>query len=355
MDGEIRIGVLGLGRMGQYHCRTVTGTPGLKLVAGSSRSQQLRSKVEAEHAIGIYDDHEALLRNPEVDWVVVATTTEKHVEWALKAIQHGKNIIVEKPIALSLEETRQIVSAAEQAKVRVTVYNSRRWDADFRFIRGIMEGGELGEVYRLESRYTDFNPGWGAWGAEGEKNPWRLKQAYGGGLLNDWGPHLFDQILLLVDSPLLTVFAKLYKKIWSEEVEDHFISELVFKNGISALVEASNNHRIAQSRWCVVGTEGTCWVQGGAPHRWNSAIVRRGSQGKMKESKFTIDGKELSFGFYRDFAKAIHSGMPLSVQPAEVMQVMEVIEAVRHSDSLHRHVRAHNCCRKTAGDADTQE
>ena len=59
----------------------------------------------------------------------------------------------------------------------------------------------------------------------------------------------------------------------------------------------------------------------------------------MKERKFTIDGRELSGGFYHDFAKAIHSGLPLPVQPAEVLQVMEVIEAVRHADSLHRHAR----------------
>jgi len=103
-----------------------------------------------------------LLQDPELEWIVIATTTVRHREWAIKAISHGKNLIVEKPIAQSLAEAEQIFEAAGKAGVKVTVYNSRRWDADFQLIRQVLSEGKLGEVYRIESRYTDFDPGWGA-------------------------------------------------------------------------------------------------------------------------------------------------------------------------------------------------
>lgn len=333
MKKSIKMGVLGLGRMGQIHCRLIRDCPGLELTAGSSGSAQLRQNIIESFGIRIYEDHEALLQDPQIDWIVIATTTNRHREWALKAIEEGKNLIIEKPIALTLEEAKQIICAAERKDVRVTVYNSRRWDADFQFVRRLVAEGSLGEVYRIESRYTDFDPGWGAWGAQGEENPWRLKRAYGGGILSDWGPHLFDQILLLVDSPILAVLGKLYSKIWSDEVEDHFWSELLFAGGVTALVEASNNHRIAQPRWCIVGTEGTLWIQGGSPSGWNPALIRRTSGGTIQETKHELAHVELSSGYYQDFVKALHAGQPLPVKPAQVLEVMKVIEAVRQSSA----------------------
>jgi predicted dehydrogenase len=332
MKSPIKMGVLGLGRMGQVHCRLISDCEGLKLTAGSSGSAELRNAASENFEIRTYEDHQALLHDPEVDWIVIATTTDRHRDWALKAIEAGKNLIIEKPIALTLQEAEQIVDAADRRNVSVTVYNSRRWDADFQFVRRMLADGSLGEVYRIESRYTDYDPGWGAWGAQGEANPWRLKRAYGGGILGDWGPHLFDQILLLVDSPVSAVLGKLYQKVWSREVEDHFWSELLFENGVSALVEASNNHRVAQPRWCIVGTEGTLRIRGGSPDSWSPALVRRSVGDTLEETKQELPHVELSIGYYQDFLRSLQRGDPLPVQPAQVLRVMRLIEAVRESD-----------------------
>jgi predicted dehydrogenase len=338
MKKTFKIGVLGLGRMGQVHCQQIADCAGIELVAGSSTSEQLRTAVAGRFPIRTYDDHEALLRDPEAQWIVIATTTNRHKEWALEGIQQGKDLVIEKPIALDLEEAREIVSAAERRGVRITVYNSRRWDADFQLVRKLLAENALGEVYRIESRYTSFDPGWGAWGAQGERNPWRLKKAYGGGMLGDWGPHLFDQVFLLVDSPISAVVGKLYGKIWSREVEDHFWSELLFENGVSVLVEASNNHRIAQPRWCVVGTEGTLSVQGGTPSSWSPALIRRTGKEGDEEIRQELPGIELSVGFYQALVKALQSGKPLPVQPAQALRVMTVMEAVRESSATGKAV-----------------
>jgi predicted dehydrogenase len=114
-------------------------------------------------------------------------------------------------------------------------------------------------------------------------------------------------------------------------VEDHFWSELLFENGVSVLVEASNNHRIAQPRWCIVGTQGTLWVQGGGPSAWSPAMIRKSSGTDIEESRHELTHVELSVGYYQDFLKALKSGAPLPVQPDQVLKVMGVIEAVRAS------------------------
>ena len=98
---------------------------------------------------------------------------------------------------------------------------------------------------------------------------------------------MFDQILLFVDSPVVAVLGKLYSKIWSKEVEDHFWSELLFEYGVSALLEASNNHRIAQPRWCLVGTEGPLWIRGGDPASWKAELILRTSRACTEEKART--------------------------------------------------------------------
>lgn len=338
METVVKMGLLGLGRMGQIHCRLIGDCPGLELAAGSSGSAQLRRDTAESFGIRTYEDHDDLLRDSQIDWIVIATTTDRHSEWALKAIQAGKNIIIEKPIALTLEETEEIIRAAERSGVGLTVYNSRRWDADFLFVRQLLDEGSLGEVYRIESRFTHFNPGWGGWGAQGEENPWRLKKAYGGGILSDWGPHLFDQILLLVDSPLQSVFGRLYGKIWSDEVDDHFWSELLFDGGLTVFVEASNNHRISQPRWFILGSEGTLSIQGGSPSSWSPALIRRSSGETIQETSHELPTVEISTGYYPAFVKALSAGNPLPVQPAQVLQVMRLIESVRRSSASGRSV-----------------
>jgi scyllo-inositol 2-dehydrogenase (NADP+) len=340
---EVKIGVLGVGRMGLIHCQQITDIPGLELVAVSSKATELIKIAGDRFPVKTYLSHEKLLKDENVEWVVITTTTEKHHQWALKALSAGKELIIEKPIALSLREAEQIFESAAKKGLRVTVHNNRRWDQDFKLVRKVLQESTLGEVYRIESRYTHCSDTWGTWGSEGARNPWRLKKSYGGGLLNDWGPHLFDQLILLTDSRVTTLFGKTYAKIWSKEVEDHFWAEVLFENRLSARVEASNNFRIAQSRWCLVGTEGTLAVEGGDPSDWKTAVIRRRNDEFPEEIRIDISQPELSAGFYQAFVQALQASAALPVSPEHVLRVMRLIEAVRESDRTGQSISLVEC------------
>jgi len=332
------LGVLGVGRMGMEHCRQILETPGLRLAAASSRAEQRVREAEKQFGIRCYRRHEDLLRDPQLQWVVIATTSDQHARWALEAIACGKELIIEKPVALSYRETEEIFSAAEKRGLRVTVYQSRRWDRDFELVRELLREGLLGEVYRIESRRTSYSAGWGGWGAQGMENPWRLKKSYGGGMLNDWAPHLVDQLLLLVPSRPVGVFAWAEGRLWTREVDDHFWAEIRFADGLSARVEASNNHRLPLPRWCLVGSAGTLQVGGGGSDSWNEGVLRREFHGIPEQTRFDISQSELASGFYPCLAEALAEGRPLPVQPGEVLAVMELIEAIKASAAAGKEV-----------------
>lgn len=331
MEQTTAIGVLGLGRMGGIHCERISATPGLRLTAVSSRAPDLADAAAGRWGVRAYPRHEDLLADPEPAWVVIATYNHEHPAWALKAVAAGKNVIIEKPVALSFEDARSVFWAAEEQGVQVTVYQNRRWDRDFQLVRRVLSLGLLGEVYRIESRYTVFSDGWGGWGAAGLENPWRLKKDYGGGMLSDWGPHLLDQLLLLEHSPVQSVLGRLDSRIWSSEVEDHFWAEILFRNQLSARVEASNNHRFPLPRWLILGNEGSLLVGGDSPDAPQAALLRRADFGFQQEIRYDTSPPAAEEGFYAAFADSVARGLPLPVRPAESLAVMKLLDSVRES------------------------
>ncbi len=179
-----------------------------------------------------------------------------------------------------------IFALPKEKGVQVTVHLYRRWDRDFVLVQHILQQGLLGDVYRIELRYTGFSAEWAGWGLQGMDNPWRLKNSFGGGILSDWSPHLFYQLLLLAHSPINTIFGKQESRIWTQEVEDHFWAEVIFRNGLSARVEASNNHRFPLPRWLLLGSKGTLEMDGGDPGEWNRALIRKRSASTPPSSNY---------------------------------------------------------------------
>lgn len=118
--------------------------------------------------------------------MLVATPNDAHLPYVLKAAECGKNVIVEKPAALSGAEAERMYAAAEKAGIVFSPHQNRRWDDDYLSVRSIYESGEIGKVYRIESRVM---------GSNGIPGAWRRIKSQGGGMMLDWGVHLIDQML----------------------------------------------------------------------------------------------------------------------------------------------------------------
>jgi scyllo-inositol 2-dehydrogenase (NADP+) len=345
MDNTIAVGVIGLGRSGrELHLEPLSKMPPYRVSAVCDQSAELLARAAKEFGVRPHAAWEALLADPEVDLAVVAVPGNLHAPVAIAALEAGKHVVVEKPMANTLAEADGMLAAARRTGRLLTVFHNRRWDPDYRMLKSLIERGEFGELLTIDSRVMSFGREWPSYGVP-EFNPtWRTQAAYGGGFLADWGPHLVDQVLDLVGDWPVRVVAELRSCLWSKEVDDYFNVRLAFSSGLLVTLEGSNNARIPLPRWFVVGSEATLMSGSGFGH-WTEMQLSRGREELTTEvvpchqeagnvsQEFDV-ADDLSYLFYRDLAEAFADGRPPAISAARARDVIALLEAARRSSEL---------------------
>lgn len=204
-----------------------------------------------------------------MDIVLLAIPNNLHRPYAERAMRAGKNVICEKPATLSAQEFRELMAISKETGKTLTVHQNRRWDRDYRMVKEVYDQKPIGDIYMLESRVQ---------GSRQVLNGWRGAKENGGGMVYDWGVHLIDQYLDMIDSPVTQVYAQLFS-LYTDEVDDNFKAMLRFENGVSALIEVSMNCFILHPRWHVSGKVGTMVI-----NDWdcNGKMVRLADDGEME-------------------------------------------------------------------------
>lgn len=155
MDKNKKIGfaVIGYGGMGSWHASTCADDfkDTAELIGIYDIKPERRAAAEAE-GIHAFSSREELLADDRIDLVTVATPNDVHKEIAIAAMAAGKNVISEKPVALSQEELEEMIAASKKYGKLFTVHQNRRWDPDFKCVQKILADNELGKVFRIESR-----------------------------------------------------------------------------------------------------------------------------------------------------------------------------------------------------------
>ncbi|MDE2221063.1 MAG: Gfo/Idh/MocA family oxidoreductase, partial [Gammaproteobacteria bacterium] len=182
-----KVGLVGFGLAGRVFHAPLIRASGMQVVGVVSRQRDAVSA--ALPAASVMPDLGALLSQPGLDLVVIATPNDQHEAQALAALAAGKHVVVDKPLALSSAGADLLIRAAAESGVMLSVFHNRRWDSNFRTLKRVLEAGTLGAVQGFEARWNRYRP----------KLPdrWRESAAHGGGLLFDLGTHLIDQALQL--------------------------------------------------------------------------------------------------------------------------------------------------------------
>lgn len=247
----INFAVIGYGGMGSYHVHTIIPSESERIhVVGTFDISAERQKVSKEHNHKIYCSLEEVLTDEAIEAVLIATPNDVHKELAIRALQAGKHVVCEKPVTMNVEELDEVLTVAKETGKTFMVHQNRRWDPDFLIIRDLYQNRQIGDLFQLESRVQ---------GANGIPGDWRHELKHGGGMVLDWGVHLLDQLLFLVDSPVKKVSADL-SFILGDEVDDGFISYIIFENGLRAIVEVGTTNYTQLPRWYIKGTEGTATI-----------------------------------------------------------------------------------------------
>ena len=340
----IDVGIIGMGRSGwELHASFLQTFPGYRLVAATDQSPERLNRAVLEFGVKPYQSAQELIADPEIQLVVVSAPSNLHASLSIAALEAGKDVVVEKPMSITLAEANAMLETAERTGRILTVFHNRRWDRDYLMLKKLITDGVLGELFTVDSRVMTYGPEWATYGVS-EFNPqWRTQAAWGGGFLADWGPHLVEQCLDLTGEWPESVSCQLRGQVWASEVEDYFFMRLGFPSGLLFTLEGSNNARFPLPRWFAVGREGTLEAKG-AWGEWTDMRIRRSvadmpveivpqGMGASSGSHSFDVGEELSAWFYTDLAEAIANGRPPAISAQRGRNVMAILEAARQSNA----------------------
>ena len=342
-----RVGLVGYGLAGSvFHAPLVAATEGLVLdtvvTSNPERREQARAEFPDVRVAGTPD--ELFDRADNLDLIVIASPNKTHVPLATAALKAGLPVVVDKPVSGTAAEARDLAALAEERGLLLSVFQNRRWDNDFLTLRKLIAGGELGDVWRFESRFERWRPQpKGGWRESGDP-------AEIGGLLYDLGSHVVDQALVLF-GPVTSVYAESDIRRAGAETDDDTFIALTHASGVRSHLYVSATTAQLGPRFRVLGSRAGYVKYGLDPQE---ADLREGKRpgtspdwGLEPESQWGSIGageSPLTGGgrpsptlpgdypaYYAAVAAALHGTGENPVTAVEAAAALDVLEAARRS------------------------
>ncbi len=241
------MGIIGFGGMGQCHCGEIQKKRTDIVVKGAYDINPVRNEAMEKMGIMVYDSADALLNDPEIDLVLVATSNNFHKDYSIRAMRAGKHVLCEKPCMLCSEDLEEVLAVAAETGKFFTVHQNRRWDRDYALVKQLLADESMGKPFFIESRVN---------GARGIPGDWRCVKEAGGGMMYDWGIHLIDQILQIFDCPITELYCQMFN-IKYEDVDDNFKLFMKFANNVCVTIEVGTLTFLTSPRWLIHCTNGS--------------------------------------------------------------------------------------------------
>ncbi|AXE86178.1 Gfo/Idh/MocA family oxidoreductase [Streptomyces sp. Go-475] len=341
----LRVGLVGYGLAGSvFHAPLIAATEGLTLdtVVTSNPERQQQARAEFPDVRLSASPDELFDRAAELDLIVVASPNKTHVPLATTALEAGLPVVVDKPVAGTAAEARTLAALAEERGLLLSVFQNRRWDNDFLTLRKLLEEGELGDVWRFESRFERWRPQLkGGWRESGDP-------AEIGGLLYDLGSHVVDQALVLF-GPAAAVYAESDLRRPGAETDDDTFIAITHASGVRSHLHVSATTAQLGPRFRVLGSRAGYVKYGLDPQE---AALREGRRpgpdwgaepeslwGRVGSGESPVTGggrPEPTLpgdypAYYAAVAKALLEGAPNPVTAREAAAALDVLEAARRS------------------------
>ena len=341
----LRTAILGYGVAGRFfHGAFLGADPAYEVAVVSTANPDRAAQARQDHpGVLVIDDPRAVVEHAgDLDLVVACTPPSSHVELAREALRAGLHVVVDKPFAPTSAEGEELIAEAAAQGRRLSVFQNRRYDADFLTLRGLLEDGVLGTVHTFESRFEWWKPG-------GERS-WKASTpvADGGGILFDLGPHLIDQALQLF-GPVAELQADV-RSIGASgpgsSGPDNVVQlSLTHTSGTTSRLTMSSLSALPGPRFHVSGTEGAWRTFGkdpqeaalrsgtlpGTPGFGQESDGERGELSSGDQVERTAAGTGDYGGYYRELADALRTRAPLPVDPQDSVDALRLIEAAHHA------------------------
>lgn len=335
----IKVAVVGLGRSGWgIHVKRMRGDKRFVLTAVADLEASRRSEAASEFGCATFSSFEELLQNADCELIVLASQSVDHGPQSVAALESGRHVIVEKPMAMNADEATRMIEASEAAGKKLFVHQNYRYHADVRHIQEVIQSGLLGRVFEIRIRLLSFS----------RRNDWQTLKKFGGGNLNNTCPHFIDASLLLLESPVKSMFSDLQLTTDVGDADDH--AKLIFKgeNGRVIDLEVSTSCAWTEPKWTVLGTTGTLRSDGKTsqikyfdPEQLQPLVVNEAPpEGRRYGSGETLPWQEetrpslaeVTTDFYDNVYGVLRENQAMDIKPEDAREIIRIIEAAHREN-----------------------
>jgi predicted dehydrogenase len=350
IERKLKVGIIGCGGIANgKHMPSLAKVPEVEMVAFCDIELQKAEEAAAKFGVKdakVYSDYKKLLLDNSIDVVHVCTPNRSHSFITVDALEAGKHVMCEKPMAINTAEAKKMLDAAKRTGKKLTIGYQNRFRGDSRYLHDICEKGDLGEIYYAKAHAIRRRavPTWGVFLNEYEQ---------GGGPLIDIGTHALDLTLWMMDNykPKYVV-GNTYHKLsgkknaanawgpWDPEkftVEDSAFGFITMENGATIVLESSwalNDLHVGEAKTTLCGTEGGADMENGL--RLNGENMSR-----LYETKVDINAGGVAF--YegktetpevleaKQWINCVLNDTEPVVKPEQALVVTQILEAIYES------------------------
>ncbi|MCC2683552.1 MAG: oxidoreductase [Paenibacillaceae bacterium] len=350
----LKVGIIGQGRSGRnIHANTLSGMKDKFVIAAVVDALEDRRKRAVEDfGCDAYEEYQELFQRTDLDFVVNASPSHLHVPISLDLLNHGFNVLCEKPLAGKVEEVDQLIAAAKKAGKTLGVFQNSRYLPSYLEMRKIIDSGVLGRLVQVSIHFNNFGRRW----------DWQTLQENNGGNLLNTGPHPMDQALQLFgDDVTPRVTCMMDRANTYGDAEDYV--KLLLHGDNRPVIDIEISSCCAYQTGFTYNIQGTCgglrasankmewkyFVPEEAPEQVLTRTPIINADGQPAYCRETLPWQEHSMdlkakegvkkeeAFYRMFYQAIANGAPLEVTPQQVrVQIGVVEECQRQNPHIYK-------------------
>jgi predicted dehydrogenase len=334
MESMLKFALVGCGRIAKRHSELLGHgeIPGAKLVAACDVAEDKSAKIGRQFAVPWYADMHRMMATEDIDVVVVLTESGNHARHVLELVRYGKHIVVEKPMALTLEDIDDVIAACDSAGIKLFVVKQNRFNIPVMKLREAMDQGRFGKLVMGTVRVR-----WCRDQTYYDQDQWRGTWALDGGVLCNQASHHIDMLEWMMGD-VDSVFAKSARALVNIEAEDTAVAVLKFRNGALGIIEATTAVRPKdlEGSISVLGETGTVEIAGFAVNEmkvWNFTHPVKGDERVMAD--YSVNPPNVyGFGhkaYYDHVVDCIQNRKHQLVDGLEGRKSMELINAIYES------------------------
>ncbi|MBQ8740522.1 MAG: Gfo/Idh/MocA family oxidoreductase [Clostridia bacterium] len=352
MSNPIKLALVGIGRAGWgMHTRELENKADkYQYVAACDLLPERVDKMVEKYGCKGYSNIDDLLADSDAEIVCIATRSCDHFEHGVKVLKSGKDLLMEKPMGLTLKQAEDLFATAKAEGRKIYMRHNRRFEAVFNEVKNVIESGILGNVYEINISQGSFQ----------HRDDWQTLSEFGGGQLLNWGPHIIDHSLRLLGSPLKNITGELKQVTAGGNCEDHVIIHYESEAGRTVNMCISGGMALNAGRkfsvygdrgamLCddfnikmryidpeqeippVVSDPGTPGASFGASGTYASA-----TEVKWVDKEYKLPGEDLTV-IWDYMYESYRNGAEYPIKEDEALEVMQVAEAIRKGTKFDFH------------------